>query len=121
MAEAKRVCFMCILIAMLVAYPSFGADFSAQQGYTDNEGNVSLSGNSASFSAESARWFWHLDFVQPGTYAVSAQLSVSPGQAGSAIRIGNYVPEFGEGSSAESILSDTGGSAQWIPLGDIVI
>lgn len=121
MGEMKRVGFWFVLLLLIVSLSSYGADFSAQQGYTDNTGGAQLTNGRVLFSSTSSRWFWHLDFTQPGSYAVSAKVLVPSAPAGLVLRVGDYIPQFGEGSAVEAALNDTGGTSQWVAMGDVII
>ncbi|MBI9016045.1 MAG: hypothetical protein JEZ07_02175 [Phycisphaerae bacterium] len=112
--------FVIIFIIPFLSLSAYGQQFNASQGYSDLLGGAYLSNSAVQFSDTNSRWFWHLDFDQPGTYYVSALIQTTSSQTNSTLRIGNYEPTFGELDFCSTILAENT-TAQWVDLGPISI
>jgi len=116
--------FLCVFSGLLLRAADFGVtdgdDDGTSSGYVLDSGSGTLE-----LEDPELRWIWFVHFAQPGDYAVSAKVAVAQSHAGGRLRVGDWMPQRGEASSAEAVLGATDPGAdvnpEWQALGTIRI
>lgn len=114
------------LLHFLCGQTSRAEDFAVSQGYNDGIGSKTYNSGAGTLQLGSpdARWFWYLNFAQPGYYHISAQVAVSAANAGAILQVGDYATQHNTaGSSTSAALTATDPAAnvnpQWQSLGQV--
>lgn len=106
------------------ALPS--ADLSVLEGASDlSTSDYLLDGSAGTLELRqtSHRWIWPVQVSIPGNYNVFARVGVAASHAGASLRVGSWIPQFGEAGAAETPLTETDPASdtnpQWQSLGSI--
>jgi len=122
----KLIFFKLIFLILIHGCWALETDISVLDGVSDRtSSDYSLDGSAGTLELRqtSHRWIWPVQVSRPGTYTISVQVGVASDHEGATLRIGEWLPTFGEGSTAVGSLQATHPASDvdptWQSLGSI--